>query len=208
MEWTSTVHQCTPLWGRRMLVRVLQVYDLYGWNPFVYTDLIQTICYTEIPTAYTLCCSVQNAEIYGKFEWSIEYCMGQEVHDLAHEMLLKSFNDSPAQCKTDLLSQKRARSETAVSGKRGFGWFVVGFVDFCCTLTLTLCTCHFGAANDILAYAYLQLAIQSEQKALVLSPSSRLIIKKYGSSNMCAPAKQLTSMEQPWSKLLLWCYQV
>ena len=47
--------------------------------------------------------------------------MGQEVYDLAHEMLLKSFNDSPAQCKTDLLSQKKVRSGTVVSGKRVFG---------------------------------------------------------------------------------------
>ena len=42
------------------------------------------------------------------------------------------------------------------------------------TLTLTLCTCHFGDANDVLAYAYLQSVIQSEQKVLVPSPSGRL----------------------------------
>ena len=42
------------------------------------------------------------------------------------------------------------------------------------TLTLTLCTRHFGDANDVLAFTYLHSVIQSEQKALVPSPSGRL----------------------------------
>ena len=51
--------------GRRR-VRVLEVYGPVRLK-LICTDLIHTLYYTEIPTAYTLCCVVQNPEIYGKF---------------------------------------------------------------------------------------------------------------------------------------------
>ena len=47
--------------------------------------------------------------------------MGQEVHDFVRETSLKSFDNSLVQCNTMLPSQQRARTGTAVSGKKVFG---------------------------------------------------------------------------------------
>ena len=56
--------------------------------------------------------------------------MGQEVHDFARETSLKSFDISLVRCKTVLPSQQSERSGTVVSGKKVFGCFVAGYVDF------------------------------------------------------------------------------
>ena len=70
------------------------------------------------------------------------------------------------------------------------------------TLTLTLCTCHFGDANDVLAFAYLQSIIQSEQKVLVPSPSGRLNRKvKFGKD--VRPRKAFNNHGTAWVKTII-----
>jgi len=70
------------------------------------------------------------------------------------------------------------------------------------TLTLTLCMRHFGDANGVLAFAYLQSVIQSEQKVLVPSPLGTLNRKVKFGKHM-HPRKTFNKHGTAWVKIII-----